>query len=112
MQTDLFQVRNRSENLSAQAKAARARAAAIVASFYELRHEALLIQLASRELKRDCLELWQQSQENWRKSAVQRLNRQRKAEARKIAHDIARTLCDLGIPAFVFEPPQDTAIQL
>lgn len=104
---------NHSENLSAQVKAARARAAAVVAAYYSIRQKVFQTQERTRELRHACQQAMLQCRATKLRSASERRSRTpRHPEARKLALAIAVTLSEFGIPAFVYEAPQDTAIQL
>lgn len=104
---------NHSENLSAQAQAARSRAAAAVAAYDSIRQVVLHTQERTRELRHACQQAMLQCRATKLWSASERRSRTpRHPEARKLAHALALTLTDLGIPSFVFEPPEDTAIRL
>jgi len=101
------------ENLNAQARALRARTAALLASFQATRNRVAQTRLESAELRYACRETRLRSllvaeriAIRWQPSTFAR------PEHREIARSIARALNEVGLLAFVFEPSQDTAIQL
>lgn len=113
MQPALAKVPNNSQSLTAQAQAVRTRTAALLASFRSIRQGAFETQRESRALKDACQAAMLECRAALQSSAAHRRSRTAPhSEAQNIAPAIARTLSELGIPAFVFEPPHDTAIQL
>jgi len=100
-------------SLRTQAEAARERAAAVRAAFSVLREETSQILQSSRELRRSCREARLECRAANVQSALgRRVRTPRHPEAPKIARELALTLNNLGIPSFVYEPAEDTAIRL
>lgn len=113
MQTAATKIDNSAENLSIQAAAARARATELVASFQAIRQRAAQTRIQNAELRAACRELRLQCRQNAQRSAARRrIHTPYEPEAVLMAQAIARALAEIGVPAFVFEPPQDTAMQL
>jgi len=105
------QIENHSDNLIAQAALARARAEAAVAHFQMIREEAAQTRRESTELREACrearLRCHQTAQRGrWRTGTSTEL------EHLEIAYFVAHTLSALGLPAFVFQPSQDTAVEI
>jgi hypothetical protein len=99
------------QKLSAQTREARLQTAAAVESFRKVREGAAVTQRTSRRLRSACDRVVLQCRADSRQSATQRRTRTAlEPVPLEVAHAIARTLGELGLPAFVFDPPHDTAI--
>jgi hypothetical protein len=113
MRTATKQIADTSENLSEQVALARARAQALLASFQAIRDEAAQTRRESAELRDACREVRLRCRlTSERSAALRRTGGSIELERLEIAHFVVRTLSALGLSAFVFEPPQDTAIHL
>lgn len=112
MQTSIRRIGNRPENLSAQAEAVRARSAALLAASETIRYEVAQTRRESADLIDASRQVRLQCRVTAERSAARRRPSLGRADRLQIADCIARTLCELGRPAFIFEPSQDTAIPL
>jgi hypothetical protein len=113
METVITAIGNNSRNLSAQAQAVRERTAALLASFQAIRDGAAQMRRESAELRDACREARLRCRLVAERSAARRRpSISRHPESLLIARAIACTLSEIGVPAFVFEPSQDTAIHL
>jgi hypothetical protein len=113
MSTAIVRVGNRPESLSAQAEAVRARTVKLLASCEAIRQGAAQKRRESAELRQACRQARLECHLATEWSASQRKRPDPgRLEYRMMAQAIARSLSELGHPAFVFEPSQDTAILL
>ncbi|MGP0073077.1 MAG: hypothetical protein ACLPWF_14230 [Bryobacteraceae bacterium] len=113
MPTAIPRTRTSPENLSVHAEAVRAQTAALLASFHATRQWVAQTRLQGAELRDACREARLRCHLAAKRSAARRQPPVlRRSDSLQIAHAVARSLSELGVPAFVFEPSQDTAIHL
>jgi len=101
------------ENLSEQAALARARAQTLLASYQAIRYGAAQTRRESAELRAACREVRLRCRLTAEHCAARRrIGTSSEVPRLEVANFVVRTLCALGLPAFVFQPSQDTAIHL
>jgi hypothetical protein len=116
MRTAVKQFGNNSGDLSAQVADVRAKTEAVLASFQAIRQGSAQLRRASAALRDECREARLQcrlmaERHSSRKRSSISTNPSNDPQPRQIAHALARLLSEMGVPAFVLQPFQDTAIR-
>lgn len=114
MYTSTTEVRRGFEDLAVRAMIARQRAAELMASSETIRSRNIHRRIQSSELRGACREAVLQCRATRKCCAAQGRARTclSAPEPLEVAQAIARALSELGLSAFVFQPPEDTAIRL